>query len=238
MKKNVTAPLYKKLLEDLKTQLDAGMYKVGDLLPSENDLCKSYNTTRPTVRQALSELSAMGYIVRHHGKGSMVSEPKQGLGILSIKGFTAGIGEKTLRTEILQKPIKMAWPSAFYDELSAVEKEAGCIFFSRIRVVNNLPILFEETYITDYQLPRFISRNLENKSLFKMLSDHYHVEVKEGKQKIWAVSSNKNVSDLLKINLNSPVLHMKRRLKTNIKDLVIYSHIYCNTENYFLEDGF
>ncbi len=238
MKKNITPPLYKKLFEDLKVQIEAGKYQIGDLLPSENDLCELYHTTRPTVRQALSELSTMGYIVRKHGKGSVVSEPRKGLGILSIKGFTAGIGEKTLRTEILQKPIKMAWPSAFYDELSSVEKEAGCIFLSRIRIVNNLPILFEETYITDLNLPRFIGRNLENKSLFKTLSDFYNVEIKEGKQKILAISANKNVSELLKININSPVLHMKRRLKTNVADLVIYSHLYCNTENYFLEDGF
>lgn len=234
----MTAPLYKQLLDDLKTQLDAGRYKTGDLLPSENELCKLYSTTRPTVRQALSELTTMGYITRQHGKGSIVSEPRKGLGILSIKGVTAGVGEKTLSTKIMQKPMKMSWPVAFYHDLSDFEKEAGCIYFSRVRIVNKLPILFEETYITDYELPRFTGRNLENKSLFKTLSNFYGVEVKEGEQKIWAISANKNLSDLLKIELNSPVLHMKRKLKTNIKDLIIYSHLYCNTENYFLEDYF
>src|SRR3546814_13066231 len=95
----------------LKKQIDDGHYKKGDLLPSENDLCKSYGTTRPTVRQALGELTRMGYIIRQHGKGSIVSEPKSGLGILSLKGSTAGVGQKNLRTEMLVKSKRIAWQS-------------------------------------------------------------------------------------------------------------------------------
>src|SRR3546814_19978635 len=74
MAKEPNTPLYKVLIEDLKKQIDDGHYKKGDLLPSENDLCKSYGTTRPTVQQALGELTRMGYIIRQHGKGSIVSE--------------------------------------------------------------------------------------------------------------------------------------------------------------------
>jgi DNA-binding GntR family transcriptional regulator len=50
MRKEETTPLYKKLIED-------GKYKQGELLPSENDLCKTYHTTRPTVRQVLAGLT-------------------------------------------------------------------------------------------------------------------------------------------------------------------------------------
>ena len=106
MIKKETIPLYKKVIDDLKKSIDDGIYKKGDLLPSENDLCKTYNTTRVTVRQALSGLTNMGYITRKHGKGSIVTEPKKGLGILSFAGVTAGIGDQTLTTQILQKQAK------------------------------------------------------------------------------------------------------------------------------------
>lgn len=92
MEKEEMTPLYKKLIDDLKKLIEDGKFKQGDLLPSENELCKSYKTTRPTVRQALAGLTNMGYITRHHGKGSIVSEPRRGLGILSVSGVTAGVG--------------------------------------------------------------------------------------------------------------------------------------------------
>jgi len=238
MSKKEVVHLYKKVIEDLKSLIEKGDYKKGDLLPSENDLCKSYDTTRVTIRQALSALANMGYITRKHGKGSIVSEPKTGLGILSLSGVTAGIGNQKLTTAILQKPIKQDWPDDFFYQLDESESDAGCIFFSRLRYIDNLPVLYEETHITNVDLPHFSSRSLENRSLFKILKDNYKIEVKEGEQKIWAIHADKKISALLNIKTTHPIVHMKRRLQTNNSKLRIYSALYCNTEENFLQDSF
>ncbi|NNU33459.1 GntR family transcriptional regulator [Mucilaginibacter sp. S1162] len=121
--------LYKKVIEDLRAAIEDGTYKTGDLLPSENELCRSYDTTRVTIRQALSALANMGYITRKHGKGSIVSQPKSGLGILSLSGVTAGIGTQKLTTSILQKPVKQDWPDDFFFTIDDSEIKNGCIFF-------------------------------------------------------------------------------------------------------------
>lgn len=238
MVKQPTTPIYKVLFNNLKSQIDDGYYKKGDLLPSENDLCKLYSTTRPTVRQALGELARLGYIVRRHGKGSIVSEPKNGLGILSIKGSTAGVGKKNLRTEVLLKTQKTSWPSDFPYELSTAQLQAGCLYLTRLRHVNGLPTLYEETYITDINLPRFTMHNLEKNSLFETLNRYHKVEIKEGEQKIWAVAADKTVSGLLSIKPGKPILHMKRSMHTNKPNLIIYSFLYCNTEEYYIQDYF
>lgn len=238
MQKKETTPLYQKVIDDLKLYIDNGNYKIGDMLPSENELSKTYNTTRVTVRQALSSLMNMGYITRKHGKGSIVVEPKKGLGILSLSGVSAGVGDKSLTTAILQKPQKQAWPSVFFSDIDSEERNKGCFFFTRLRYIEQKPVLYEETFITNLNLPRFSSRNLENKSLFKILKDHYQIEVKEGEQKIWAIPSDKIISPLLGIKTNHPIVHMKRKLQTNIEGLNIYSWVYCNTDEYFLQDYF
>lgn len=238
MRQEETTPLYKKLIEDLRKLIDDGKYKKGELLPSENDLCKTYHTTRPTVRQALAGLTNLGYIVRQQGKGSIVSEPKRGLGILSVSGVTAGVGDQNLKTLILEKPTKQSWPHILLQELTDEEKQAGCIYFTRVRYINNVPVLYEETFITDINLPRFTSRNLENRSFLKILNEQYQIEVVGGEQKIWAITAGKTIGKLLKLRMDSPIVHMKRKLKTNMKDLNIYSWLFCNTENHFLHDFF
>jgi DNA-binding GntR family transcriptional regulator len=238
MTKKEVVHLYKKVIEDLKALIDEGKYKKGELLPSENDLCREYNTTRVTIRQALSALTNMGYITRKHGKGSIVAEPKSGLGILSLNGVTAGVGKQNLTTTILQKPAKQNWPVDFFHELSREELESGCVFFTRLRSIDNVPVLYEETFITNIQLPRFASRSLENRSLFKLLKDTYKVEITEGEQKIWAIHGDKNISKILGVKTSHPILHMKRRLQTNVNGLNIYSSLYCNTEEHFLQDSF
>ena len=230
--------IYKRLYNDLKKSIDDGKYNIGDLLPSENDLCVTYNTTRLTVRHALRELIERGYIVRHHGKGSIVSERKNSLGILSIRGITAAVGEKNLKTSIINKPEIIIWPDDFFYELNEASRKAGCIFFTRLRYVNKIPIVYEETYITNISLPRFTNLNLENRSLFNTLKENYEIEVKGGEQKIWAVAADKNISKFLKVKISSPIVHMKRKLITNENNITIYSSLYCNTEEFYLQDYF
>ena len=237
-KERETVPLYERVTADLKKEIDKGVYKVGDLLPSENELCASYNTTRPTVRQALLRLINMGYIIRHKGKGSIVAQPKRALGILSVSGVTAGVGPEKLRTSILQKPIARQWPIELSPELNEIELAAGWIYFTRLRIISDRPVLFEETFISNLGLKDLLKSNLENRSLFKTLNDRYNMEIKGGMQRIWAKKADKAISDLLMIKRNSPIVYVKRKLNTNIKDVNIYSWLSCNTQEYYLEDYF
>ncbi len=238
MRNGSTLPLYKILIDDLKKLIDQGTYKKGELLPSENELCKKYNTTRPTVRQALSELINAGYITRQQGKGSIVTEPKQGLGVLSVSSVSDAELSAKLITEIIEKPQKRKWADDFFYELTPQELDSGCIYFSRRKHISDLPVMFEETFITNVGLPHFTNRNLENRSLLKTLKDHYQIEVKEGEQKIWAVEADPKISELLNVDTGVPVVHMKRKLKTNRSDVNIYTLLYCNTDEYYLEEAF
>src|SRR5690606_28795660 len=111
-------------------------------------------------------------------------------------------------------------------------------YLARLRYVNGLPTLYEETYITDIDLPRFTMHNVAKNSLFETLKKYHHVEIKEGEQKIWAVTAGKPIANLLSIRTGKPIIHMKRNMQTNRHGLVIYSFLYCNTDEYFIQDFF
>ncbi len=68
-------PQYRQLYEILRKQIMDGVYRPGDLLPSENDLCQQHGITRPTVRHALDTMLNEGMIRKHKGKGSIVNGP-------------------------------------------------------------------------------------------------------------------------------------------------------------------
>ena len=65
---------YYNLMEDLKEKILSGEFKAGDKLPSENELSRSYQISRQTVRKALSILENAGYIYAEHGRGTFCSE--------------------------------------------------------------------------------------------------------------------------------------------------------------------
>jgi GntR family transcriptional regulator/GntR family frlABCD operon transcriptional regulator len=231
-------PQYRKLYETLRKHIVENIYKEGDLLPSENELCKLYGMTRPTVRQSLGALANDGYIRKHQGKGSIVHHLPREIGILSVSGTTSAVGDRNLRTRIITKPIIKPWDEGFMFPLSELEKESGCIYMERLRLLDGIPIFYDISYIANVNLPRITSRQFEDKSLFQILRDNYQVEIKGGEQRIKAIPSSLKIGRFLKIKRGEPVLHLERKMETNVDDLFLYSSIYCNTEKYSIYGTF
>lgn len=67
-------PLYFQLKSIFESKIHAKEWKESDRLPSEGELCKQFNVSRATVRQALGELLRAGLIYRDRGKGTFVTE--------------------------------------------------------------------------------------------------------------------------------------------------------------------
>jgi DNA-binding GntR family transcriptional regulator len=225
-------PQYRKLYEILRKHIVDGIYKEGDLLPSENELCQLYGMTRPTVRQSLGALANDGYIRKRQGKGSIVHRLPGEIGILSVSGTTSAVGDRNLITRIIVKPEIRPWEDDFMFQLSALEKESGCIYMERLRLLDGAPIFYDISFIANINLPRMTARQFENRSLFQILRDHYHVEIKGGEQRIKAIPASPKISRFLKIRKGEPVLHLERKLETDVSGLFLYSSIYCNTEKY------
>jgi len=72
-------------------KIESGEYKEDEKIPSEVELCKEYNISRPTVRQAISELTNNGYLYKARGKGTFVAKTKKRIDIKDYSGFTPSI---------------------------------------------------------------------------------------------------------------------------------------------------
>ncbi len=227
-----TIPQYRKLYEVLRKHILDGVYKEGDLLPSENELCQLYGMTRPTVRQSLGTLANDGFIRKHQGKGSIVHHLSREIGILSVSGTTSAVGDRNLKTKIIVRPVLKPWPENFMFPLSELEKESGCIYMERLRLLDNVPIFYDISFIANINLQRITSRQFENRSLFTILRQHYNVEIKGGEQRIKAIPVTSKTGKFLKLTKDQPVLHLERKMETNNPGLFLYSSIFCNTEKY------
>ncbi|WP_163195158.1 GntR family transcriptional regulator [Clostridium thermarum] len=67
-------PLYKQIKNHIIDQIQAGVLRAGDRVPSEAELAKLFRVSQITSKNALIELVDEGYIHRVQGKGSFVSQ--------------------------------------------------------------------------------------------------------------------------------------------------------------------
>ncbi|MGL6187320.1 MAG: GntR family transcriptional regulator [Clostridium chrysemydis] len=106
MNKNV--PLYITVMEVIKEKIINGIYKIGDFIPTENELEKEFNVSKITIRKAIELLEGEGYVSKRSGKGTTVvsnsifnrlSKGESFSSILNKEGFKLR-KEKTLIEEI------------------------------------------------------------------------------------------------------------------------------------------
>jgi DNA-binding GntR family transcriptional regulator len=67
-----TLPRHAQIADRLRADIQSGRYQLGGRLPIEAELAALFDTSRPTLRQALGTLAAEGLIVRRPRTGSVV----------------------------------------------------------------------------------------------------------------------------------------------------------------------
>lgn len=241
-------PHYQSLYEILRQDIARGVFKTGDLLPSEKVLQNQYRLTQPTVRQALSLLVQEGYIRKHQGKGSVVQSLPIGLGVTSIKTHSTASDDKPqlgadpvaefITTTILTKPSLRAFPDEFLFLPTEEDIKAGFYFFERLRSVNNVPVFYEKLVLPNRYLPNFPRQRLENRSFFDLLRTKYGLVVTGGEQKIQALAADSFVARQLSIEKGSPVLRLEKRIDTNKSDFSFFSLLFALTDTYLLQGRF
>jgi DNA-binding GntR family transcriptional regulator len=103
-------PLYLQLKTIILDRITSGEYPENSQIPSEQAFCETYNISRPTVRQAISDLTNSGYLRKEKGKGTFVYGYENYSFIRNYSGMKVSILDSndyfTDRTIISAKTIK------------------------------------------------------------------------------------------------------------------------------------
>jgi GntR family transcriptional regulator len=87
-------PLYQRIAEDLRKQIDDGTLAPGSLLPTEIELGERYVASRNTVRDAIKRLTGQGLIETRPGQGTFVTmKVDPFVTVLTVDSIGIGGGE-------------------------------------------------------------------------------------------------------------------------------------------------
>lgn len=202
-------PIYKVIESDIKAKINHGELKSGDLVPSENELKDQYNVSRMTVRQALNNLVNDGYLYRHKGKGTFISQRKIEKNIHGVRSFTEEmaatgrkVSNKIISFEYIEASAKIA------DKLFLNEKDE-VIHIERVRYGNDIPVLFEQLYIPAKLFKTITKENLSG-SFYQYIEKELGMQISHCIQSIEAISADSKVSVALEVNKNVPTLLIVR----------------------------
>ena len=208
--KNVPIPLYYQLKQQLLFMIENGILSEGDMLPPENELCVMFSISRPTIRQSFNELVAEGYLTRSKGRGTFITKPKIEARFLSnLETFNDEITAKgmTPRTQVLTLE-KVTEPHKAIEKLQ-IPPDSPLIHLSRLRLANDSPLVFLDTYLPFDSFPDLLNIDFNVRSLYEVLEEMYNVRVNRVCREIEAVNVKRNEALLLNISVNSAVSLVK-----------------------------
>lgn len=210
LNKNTPVPLYYQLKMQILQLIEKSVIQAGDLFPPENDLCELLNVSRPTIRQAFSELVNEGYINRHKGKGTFVSTPKINDKFFSnLETFHDEMAEKGLKPNtIVVKLEKINGPHEANERLS-LELNAPLIYLSRVRSVDHVPLVYVETFLPYDAYPKLMKVDFTVNSLYDSLEKIYHIRVNRVHREFMAVNAHQKEAGLLQTTRNKALSLVK-----------------------------
>lgn len=69
---SIKQPLHQRIYSAMMQRIEAGEWGQGAVLPTENELCETYQVSRGTIRQVLAEMENEGLVRRERGRGTFL----------------------------------------------------------------------------------------------------------------------------------------------------------------------
>jgi GntR family transcriptional regulator len=198
--KNIPIPLYYQLKKKVLSLIETSKLKEGELLPPENDLCKALNVSRPTIRQAFSELVNEGYLSRYKGKGTFVSKPKVEDKFFSkLEPFNKEMIEKGLKPATVVIKLEIIQGPHEANEKLAIPLSEPLIYLSRVRSVDTVPLVYVETFLPYETYNKLMSVDFTVSSLYDSLERIYQTRVNRVRREFTAINAHQREAELLQI---------------------------------------
>jgi len=216
-------PKYLQLAHDLRESITSGEFAVGELMPTETDLCNHYGVSRITVRAAIKELAAQGIVAKRPGIGTRVLRKDVAQRFVhSCDSLESALQfTQETRFELLGSGVLPEADASLHrpDFPSSLER----LWIRGLRWGKEEPICLSDFYMPAIYrgmvdaLPNYVG------SLGTLLFKLFGVKVVEMEQHISAVAVDSRQAKLLRVTRRSPALITRRWHRTGQGEIVIAS---------------
>lgn len=210
LKRGAAEPLYHQLKASILKDIEAGRWRAGEQLPTEDALIARFRVSKITVRQALRELAQMGYIRREQGRGTFVQGPPLEEGPRELRSFTSEMRSHGLKatSQVLEQGIGAA-PEDVARHL-ALEEGAQVFRLQRLRFADAEPMGIQTAYVPIALAPGIEALNFTDASLYEVLASRYGLFPATARETHQAVAVPDDVAPLLRAEAGSPALKAER----------------------------
>ena len=226
--KNSPIPVYFQLKNEIALKISEGVWKPGECIASERELCDIYKVSRMTIRQAIGELVQEGLLLRIKGKGTFVcEEPIKQQDMMSFTEIIKKTG-KDLKSEVVEFELINS-----PEEYGIILKKEELYKIKRKRIVDNKCIALETVYIpTEYCGD--IDIKMLNGSLFKILEERGYI-VDYSKSSIASIIMNEELKNIFGVDNEIPLLKIISKTYDRSDKMIFIEEAIYRSDKFLLQ---
>lgn len=202
--KSYIPPVYIQIKDILIEKINSGEFESGSQLPSEREISETYNISRMTARNALTQVVDLGYAYREKGKGTFVRLPNLERDFVKLSGFSQMLSSKGIKPS--NKIVKSGIIEADKKIAQLLETTIGTKVYEivRVRYGDNIALALEYSYLPVSLFENLLQYDFESNSLYKVIEDIYNYKLKFSKQWIKITTLYNNEATMLNVIEHTP----------------------------------
>lgn len=224
--------LYLQVIDRLKGDIEKGVFKEKEKLPSEFELAKLLGVSRATLREALRLLEEENIIVRRHGVGTFVNpKPVFTSGIEHLTSISSMIRTAGMEPGTIYLSSTESLPSDEDIKRLHCNKDETVITIERVRTANGVPVVYCVDKVPTKYLPADFFKRQEG-SIFAAIEESGEIRVTHAVAIIDPTGFHEVASPILECDSETALLVLKQSHFNDKEQVVLYS------KNYFRADKF
>lgn len=200
--------VYTQIADELRSQIQTGVLRPGDDVPTESELAERWRTSRGPIRNALATLKSEGLIDTGRGRPARVVSQKASQAVDISVPFTRWARELGVtpgaRTQELS--LRRAGDRA---ELLGVSPDDIIVSVVRLRLLDGRPTMLERLFFTEAVGRTLFAVDPDEISITEYLGSLGHPIVGLQHQ-IDAVAADEQDATLLQVPQGTPILRLSR----------------------------
>jgi GntR family transcriptional regulator len=208
------SPLYQQIKILILQSLQAGEWKPGEAIPSENDLAARFRVSQGTVRKAIDELAAENLLVRRQGKGTFVATHSAQHVQYRFLKLVPDSGEASSEGPTQRSIIDCKRVRASADIARALGLRAGDSVLQVRRVLSfaGVPTILEDLWLPATPFKGLTAERLADYHgpMYALFETEFGVSMVRAEEKIRAVLPDAEQCDRLKVTPQTPLLSVER----------------------------
>src|SRR6202021_1868642 len=167
--------LYAEIEETIATEIAQGEYRPGDQLPTEDALLERFQVSRITVRRAIQNLVSRGLLEIRRGLGTFVLSPRIEAEITKLTGFVEDMNAAGRKASARVVSHGIVPASDRVAERLQLTKGTKVMQIKRVRLANDTPISFDETYLPLPLGRQIVHNDLRLHPIFTLLEEEFGI---------------------------------------------------------------